>query len=115
MNKIVLGVLVGAGLGFFDGLTAWFTPAVRPMLESILVGSSLKGLLMGLAAGFFARKSGSTRNVVIFAGAVAFVLAFLVASMPGENGEHYWLQILLPGTIVGLMTGYLIQRYGRTA
>jgi hypothetical protein len=26
MSKVMLGMLVGAVLGFFDGLTAWFTP-----------------------------------------------------------------------------------------
>ncbi len=29
MNKIVLGLLLGTILGAFDGMTAWFTPAVQ--------------------------------------------------------------------------------------
>jgi hypothetical protein len=30
MNKILVGLLLGAGLGAVDGMTAWFTPAVKP-------------------------------------------------------------------------------------
>ncbi len=33
MNKIVFGLLLGAILGAFDGLTAWFTPEVRPPVD----------------------------------------------------------------------------------
>ena len=34
MNKILLGLLLGAVLGAVDGLTSWFTPAVRAGLAS---------------------------------------------------------------------------------
>ena len=43
MNKPVFGLVLGAGLGVFDGLTAWFTPAVRPFLMGIVIGSTFKG------------------------------------------------------------------------
>jgi hypothetical protein len=29
MNKVLLGLVLGAILGAIDGMTAWFTPAVR--------------------------------------------------------------------------------------
>ena len=29
MNKILVGLLLGAALGAVDGMTAWFTPAAR--------------------------------------------------------------------------------------
>ena len=45
MNKVVLGLLVGGFLGIFDGLTAWFTPAVRAQLLGIVIGSTVKGFL----------------------------------------------------------------------
>ena len=53
MNKLWFGLLVGAGLGILDGLTAWFTPAVRTQLAGIVVGSTIKGAIAGAVAGWF--------------------------------------------------------------
>ena len=48
MNKVLLGLLVGAGLGALDGLTAWFTPEVRSQIAGIVAGSTFKGLVAGV-------------------------------------------------------------------
>ena len=71
--------------------------------------------LVGLAAGFYARKVNSTGKGIAVASAVALVLAFAVAAMPSETGEHYYLQIMLPGFITGAMIGFFTQRYGAPA
>ena len=42
MSKPLIGILVGAVLGAFDGLTAWFTPEVRDQLTGIVVSSTIK-------------------------------------------------------------------------
>jgi uncharacterized membrane protein YeaQ/YmgE (transglycosylase-associated protein family) len=113
MNKPLVGVIAGTILGALDGATAWFTPAVRNQMDSILVGSSIKGLIVGLAAGFFARKVQSEKKGVIFGAVVGLILAGLVAAMPDPNtGENYWVQIMLPGFVFGALTGYLTQRVG---
>jgi len=41
-NKIVLGLVLGGILGILDGLTAWFTPAVRAGIVGIVIGSMVK-------------------------------------------------------------------------
>lgn len=115
MSKPVLGLIVGAVLGIFDGLTAWFTPEVRNMLGDIIMWSSLKGLIAGVIIGFFARKVRSLQTGLIFGGAVGLLLAFLVAMQPQPSGNHYWLEIMIPGTIVGLILGYATQKYGKEA
>ncbi len=46
MNKILLGLLLGTVLGAVDGLSAWFTPAVRAQIVGIVVGSTIKGLIL---------------------------------------------------------------------
>jgi hypothetical protein len=33
--------------------------------------------------------------------------------MPEPDGSHYWWEIMLPGSLVGLIVGYATQRYGR--
>lgn len=111
-NKIVIGLLFGAILGAVDGATAWFTPAVRSMMAGIMVGSSIKGMLVGLFSGWFARKVQSTMWGIILGSALGLLFAFGVAAMPSETGEHYYLEIMLPGFVVGAIIGFLTQRMG---
>jgi Na+/pantothenate symporter len=115
MNKVVIGMLVGLVLGALDGATAWFTPEVRSQLAGIMIGSSIKGLLVGLAAGFYARKVNSTGKGIAFAAVIGLALAAAVAAMPDPSGKHFWLQIMLPGFITGAMIGFFTQRYGASA
>jgi hypothetical protein len=61
MNKPAIGILVGAALGVLDGLTAWFTPEVRPFPAGILVGSYFKGIVItGAIIGFLTQRTGTT-------------------------------------------------------
>jgi hypothetical protein len=111
MNKPLLGLLLGTILGAFDGLTAWFTPAVRNALLGIVIGSTIKGLIAGVLIGFFARKVNSLGLGILFGLGVGLLLAFAVAAMqPGPN--HYYFEIMLPGGIVGTIIGYATQRFG---
>jgi hypothetical protein len=34
------------------------------------------------------------------------------AAIPQPSGEHYWWQIILPGSVVGLIVGYATQQRG---
>ena len=110
MSKPLLGIVLGAILGAIDGLTAWFTPAVRDQLGGIVVGSTIKGIIAGVAIGFFAKKFHSLPLGIVFGLLVGAFLAFLIALMQGG----YYLQIVLPGTLVGLIVGFATQRYGNT-
>ena len=47
---------------------------------------------------------------ILFGLAVGFALAFIVAYM--QHG--YYFEILLPGSIVGIVVGYATQKYGMT-
>jgi hypothetical protein len=108
MNKVVLGVVLGAILGAVDGATAWFAPEARTKMAGIIIGAAIKGIVIGLASGFFARKVNSIPLGVLFGLGLGFVLAFFVAY---HEHSHY-LDIMLPGSILGLILGYVTQRYG---
>ena len=112
MNKTLLGLLLGGLLGVFDGLTAWFTPAVRDQLMVIVIGSTVKGLIAGVLIGYFARKVRSLPLGIVFGLGVGLLLAFAVAAMPDPSGKHYYFEIMLPGGIVGMIVGYATQRFG---
>jgi peptidoglycan/LPS O-acetylase OafA/YrhL len=113
MSKLILGLVAGAVLGCLDGLTAWFTPEVRDQMLSIVIGSTFKGLLTGLAAGWVAKKWNSMMAAVLVGLGVGFALSYAVAAMPDASGNHYYLQIVLPGSILGLIVGFASQRFGR--
>ena len=115
MNKPVTGLLIGGVLGVLDGATAWFTPAVRPEMMGILIGSSIKGMIVGVLSGLFARKVHSTAAGVACGASLGLLFAYLVAAMPAANGEHYYLQIMMPGFVVGAIIGFLTQRSGSAA
>ena len=110
MSKILAGMLFGLVLGAIDGGSAWFYPEARPMITGIMVGSSLKGLLTGLLAGWLANKLHSVPWGIAAGGAIGLVLSFAVAAMDTVNGRHPYLEIIMPGFVVGAIVGYLTQR-----
>ena len=114
-NKIIVGLVFGTILGAIDGATAWFTPEVRPVLAGIMLASSFKGLLVGVLSGWFARKVHSMTWGISMGAGIGLLFAFLVAAMPGDNGKHYYLEIMLPGFVVGAIIGFLTQRLGSSA
>jgi hypothetical protein len=107
MNKVVYGLILGGILGIFDGLTSWFTPAVRSQLLTIVIGSTIKGIIAGVLIGFFARKVNSLPLGILFGLGVGLLLAFIVAYMQ----KGYYFEIMLPGGLVGLIVGYATQKY----
>jgi hypothetical protein len=112
MNKPVVGIAVGAILGILDGATAWFTPAARPEIAGILMGSGFKGMVVGVLAGAFARKVNSTPAGIAVGATLGLLFAWLVAMMPQPDGSHYYVQIMVPGFITGAIIGFLTQRMG---
>lgn len=109
MNKIVLGLLLGAVLGAIDGGTAWFTPEARAGIIGIVIGSTVKGMIAGVAAGWFAKKVHNVAAGLTFGIAVGAILAYAIVL---AQGGKYFFEIMLPGTCVGAICGWATQRYG---
>src|ERR1022692_3040301 len=106
-----MGLIFGAVLGALDGASAWFYPEVRSVIASIMVGSTIKGMLVGLLSGWFARKVNSTVWGIVAGSLLGLAFAFAVAAMPSETGHHY-LEIMAPGFVVGAIIGFLTQKMG---
>jgi hypothetical protein len=109
MSKPVLGLTVGAILGLLDGASAWFSPEARPLILTIVVGSTLKGLATGLIAGLVARWPGSTA----FGIGTGLVACFVLSSLAAIGQRGHYLEIVLPGMLVGALTGFVTQRYAQ--
>ncbi|HEX7183184.1 MAG TPA: hypothetical protein VF756_15190 [Thermoanaerobaculia bacterium] len=109
MNKPVFGLLLGGILGIFDGLSALVSaPETAPQIVGIVIGSTVKGLMAGILIGFFSRKVNSLPLGILFGLIVGALLAFWVAYMQGK----YYLEIMLPGSVLGIIVGYATQKYG---
>jgi hypothetical protein len=99
--------MAGGVLGLIDGLSAWFYPEARLMMVPIIVGSTLKGLVTGLSAGWFAKWKQSLPLGIAAGATTGFVLSSAVAlSQPAS----YW-EIVLPGMLVGVVSGIICQRW----
>ena len=112
MNKILVGLVVGLVFGVIDGATSWFYPETHSMLAGIMVGSSIKGMVVGLLSGWFARRVQSMRWGIVVGAAFGLLFAFLVAATDTVNGRHPYLEIMMPGFVVGAIIGFLTQRLG---
>jgi len=111
-NKILIGMLAGLALGAVDGATAWFYPEARTLIAGIMVGSSIKGMVVGILSGWFARRVQSTGWGIAAGAAVGLLFAFLVAATDTVNGRHPYLEIMFPGFVVGAIVGFLTQKLG---
>jgi hypothetical protein len=116
MRKPVLGLVLGGVLGIFDGLSALISaPETAPMIVQIVIGSTFKGVVVGALVGWFATRIRSVPAGIVVGLAVGAFFAFLIAAMPNPDGSHYYWQIMLPGSVLGMIVGYATQRYGRAS
>jgi hypothetical protein len=108
MNKPVYGLLLGGVLGIFDGLSALVSaPETAPQIGGIVIGSTIKGVLAGALIGFFASRVHSVPLGILFGAVVGAGLAYLVVAL----GNPYLWEIVLPGTLLGIIVGYATQRF----
>ena len=117
MKKPVFGMLLGGVLGIFDGLSALVSaPETAPGIMGIVIGSTIKGIIAGAAIGWFARKVNSLPLGILFGTAVGLLLAWMVSAMQKAAGQPpYYMEIMIPGAIVGLIVGYATQRHTEAA
>lgn len=101
-------------LGAADGFTALLSaPEVAPGIVGIVLGTMGKGLVAGVPIGWFARKVDNLALGIVFGLAMGalFALPFAVATDPNTGKQYFW-EILISGSMVGLIVGFLTQRYG---
>ena len=112
-----MGQIAGGVLGIFDGLTALVSaPEVAPQIAGIVAGSMTKGLVAGVLIGWFAKRVNNLGAGILFGLAMGALFALPIAMMPvDEAGTKYFWEILIPGAMVGLIVGFLTQRYGTAA
>jgi hypothetical protein len=108
MKKPVFAMLLGGVLGVFDGLSALVSggPEIPSQIGVIVAGSTFKGVVAGLIIGLVAQRTQSLAVIVGVGVAVAAFFAYLVTI-----GTPYLWEIVLPGSIVGLIVGFATAKY----
>ena len=112
VTKPMLGLAVGGTLGLLDGLSGFLEPSLAPVMSSVITFSLLKGLMAGIAIGYFSKKVHSMALGILSGLAIAAVLSLLVILRAGM--VLFW-DILLPGMLLGIIVGFATQRFGRPA
>ena len=112
MSKPVFAMLLGGILGVFDGLSSLVTggPEVPSQIGMIVAGSTFKGVIAGLIVGLVARKTRSMAALVAVGLVVGALFAYLVTI-----GTPYFWEIVLPGSMVGLIVGFATAKYQGSA
>jgi len=66
------------------------------MIVAIIVGSTIKGLVTGVAMGVLARRVRSVPVGIVGGLAVGLALSYLAALTPDPQGQHHYAEIMLP-------------------
>src|SRR5712691_5605006 len=101
VTKPMLGLAVGGTLGLLDGLSGFLEPSLAPVMTSVITFSLAKGLVAGVAIGFFSRKVHTMAWGILAGLAIAAVLSLLV--------------ILRAGMLLGVIVVFVTQRFGKPA
>jgi hypothetical protein len=112
LTKPVLGLVIGGGLGLLDGLSGFLEPSLAPMMGSVITFSMLKGLVAGVAIGYLSQKVRSMAIGILAGIAIAAVLSLLVVLYAGRA---LFVDIMLPGLLLGAIVGFATQKFGRSA
>jgi hypothetical protein len=108
VTKPMLGLAVGGTLGLLDGVSGFLEPSLAPVMTSVITFSLLKGLVAGIAIGYFSKKFHSMALGILAGLAIAAVLSLLVIWKAGM--ALFW-DILLPGMLLGVIVGFATQKF----
>lgn len=111
LTKPMLGLAVGGILGLLDGLSGFLEPSLAPVMGSVITFSLLKGLVAGMAIGYFSQRVRSMLIGILAGIGIAAALSLLVVLRAGM--ALFW-DIVLPGMLLGAIVGFATQRFGRT-
>ena len=107
-KKLRIGLAAGLILGLLDGLSTWFAPEVPSTIGLIVVSATLKGVVNGGLLAVVSRWIERPVWLVVAGGLLGLVLSALAAIPSGS-----YIEVIIPGVVVGLLIGAIIARWGR--
>lgn len=109
MSRPVLGLLLGTALGLVDGASAFFYPELAGAMLTVILGSTLKGVIAGAAIGYISKKVQSLPVGIAAGLAIGTALSYLVTRTADPG--LFW-DIMLPGMLLGVIVGFATQKFG---
>jgi len=110
ITKPMLGLAVGGALGLLDGLSGFLEPSLGPLMTSVITFSLLKGLVSGAAIGYFSKRVHSMPLGILAGVLIAAAFSMLLIL---KAGMALFLDIMLPGMLLGVIVGFATQRFGK--
>ena len=83
-------------------------------MTKVVLVSTIKGVITGIAIGLIAERLKSLVMGTILGLAIGIFLSYLVILQASGQGSALALDILLPGAILGLVTGFATQKFGKS-
>ncbi len=111
-TKPMIGLAVGGTLGLLDGLSGFLEPSLAPLMGSVITFSLLKGLVSGVAIGYFSKRVHSMPLGILAGVLIAAGFSMLLILKAGM--ALFW-DIILPGMLLGVIVGFATQRFGKQA
>src|SRR5713226_395899 len=112
LTKLMLGLAVGGTLGLLDGLSGFLEPSLATLMTSVITFSLLKGLVSGAAIGYFSKRVHSMLLGILAGILIAAAFSMLLIL---KTGMALFLDIMLPGMLLGVIVGFATQRFGKQA
>jgi hypothetical protein len=112
VTKPMLGLAVGGTLGLLDGLSGFLEPSLAPLMTSVITFSLLKGLVSGAVIGYFSKRVHSMPLGILAGVLIAAAFSMLLIL---KAGMALFLDIMLPGMLLGVIVGFATQRFGKQA
>ena len=82
-TKPMIGLAVGGTLGLLDGLSGFLEPSLAPLMGSVITFSLLKGLVSGVAIGYFSKRVNSMPLGILAGVVIAAVFSMLLILKAG--------------------------------
>jgi hypothetical protein len=92
-----------------DGLSGFLEPSLAPLMTSVITFSLLKGLVSGAAIGYFSKRVHSMLLGILAGVLIAAAFSMLLIL---RAGMALFLDIMLPGMLLGVIVGFATQRFG---
>ena len=91
-------------------LSGFLEPSLAPVMTSVIAFSMLKGLVAGMAIGYVSQRVHSMLVGIVAGLLIAAALSLLVILRAGM--ALFW-DIMLPGMLLGVIVGFVTQRFGK--
>jgi len=103
-------IIIGAAVGFLDGVGIFFAPE-EPYKIEILLAAILKGILVSLMVGFALREKTEGWRATRYGAGFGFLFGLVIFLAKGAFKSMDAPVVVPSGIVMGALTGILVNRF----